>query len=171
MFDFAWSEMALIAAVALVVLGPKELPHLLRAAGKWIAKARELARDFQAQVDDMVREAELDDVKKQVEQVGQQIEEVARTDVAAEIEKAVDPKGEVAEQLQLPDLSQIDTATPSIPATETTAVPEPVPAVNFPVIPETPTLIQAQPTQAQPTQAEPSQPDAEPAPPAKTGTA
>ncbi|MSP88460.1 MAG: twin-arginine translocase subunit TatB [Alphaproteobacteria bacterium] len=149
MFDFAWSEMALIAVVALVVLGPKELPYLLRTAGQWVAKARELARDFQGQVDEMVREAELADVKKEVETVGQQIEEVARTDIAGEIEKTVDPKGEMSEHLKLPELAQVEQIAP--PAT-TEAPPQE--AITEP---------------AADAAADPAL--AEPAPPAKTATA
>ncbi|MBM3572116.1 MAG: twin-arginine translocase subunit TatB [Alphaproteobacteria bacterium] len=142
MLDFAWSEMAVIAVVALIVLGPKELPQLLRVAGQWIAKARTLARDFQAQVDDMVRQAELDEIKKQVDNVGQQIEAVARTDVAAEIEKTVDPKGDVAEQLKLPDLSQIPAVDPgpvaaAEPAQPAPAAPVPEIPVQDPVVPAT----------------------------------
>ncbi|MBM3600539.1 MAG: twin-arginine translocase subunit TatB [Alphaproteobacteria bacterium] len=117
MIDFAWSELAIIAAVALIVLGPKELPKLLRTVGHWVAKARGLARDFQMQVDDMVRQAELDDLKKQVDNVGNQIEEAGRVDVAKEIESSVDPKGELQQQLKLPDLTHPDaTQTAGSPA-------------------------------------------------------
>ena len=59
MFDFAWSELALIAVVALVVIGPKDLPRVLKTVGKWVRKARAIAREFQGSLEQMVNEAEL----------------------------------------------------------------------------------------------------------------
>jgi sec-independent protein translocase protein TatB len=67
MFGFAWSELILIGAVALVVIGPKDLPRVMRTAGQWSRKLRFLASDFQRHVDDMVRQAELDEVKREAE--------------------------------------------------------------------------------------------------------
>lgn len=67
MFDIAWSELLIIAVVALVVVGPKDLPKVLRVAGQWMGKVRRMAGEFQAQVNEAIREAELDDVKKSVE--------------------------------------------------------------------------------------------------------
>jgi sec-independent protein translocase protein TatB len=64
MFDVGWSEMAVIALVTLIVIGPKELPRVLRTVGQWIRKAQSLAREFQRGLDDMVREADLEDAKK-----------------------------------------------------------------------------------------------------------
>lgn len=108
MFDIAWSEMAVIAAVALVVIGPKELPRVLRQVGIWTRKLRLLASEFQRNMDDMVREAELDDIKRQIDRVGQ-------TDIKREVERAIDPTGEVERSLRLddgPDLARIPTADP-----------------------------------------------------------
>ena len=64
MLDIGWTEMLVIAAVAIVVIGPKDLPRALRTAGQFIGKARGMARDFQRHVDDMVRESELDDLRQ-----------------------------------------------------------------------------------------------------------
>lgn len=64
MFDIGWTEMLVIAVVAIVVIGPKELPRALRTAGQMMSRVRGLARDFQRHVDDMVRESELDDLRK-----------------------------------------------------------------------------------------------------------
>jgi sec-independent protein translocase protein TatB len=58
MFDFAWSEIAIIAAVALVVIGPKDLPVALRAVSGFVKKARRMAGEFQTHVDEMMREAD-----------------------------------------------------------------------------------------------------------------
>ncbi|PZU92276.1 MAG: twin-arginine translocase subunit TatB [Chelatococcus sp.] len=70
MFDIAWSEFLLIGAVALVVIGPKDLPKALRTVGQVVGKVRRMAAEFQGQFNDAMREAELHDLKKQVEDVG-----------------------------------------------------------------------------------------------------
>ena len=64
MFDVGWSEMAVIALVTLIVIGPKELPRVMRNVGHWVRKAQSLAREFQRGLDDMAREADLEDAKK-----------------------------------------------------------------------------------------------------------
>jgi len=86
MFDIGWSEMAIVAIVALVVIGPKELPAALRTFAKWTKTARRLAREFQSGVDDLVREAELDEARKSIQS--------ATREIQREVEKAVDPTGE-----------------------------------------------------------------------------
>jgi Tat protein translocase TatB subunit len=68
-FDLAWSEMAIILVVALVVVGPKDLPRLARTLGQWIAKGRSMAREFQRHIDDMAREADLADLKDSVQKI------------------------------------------------------------------------------------------------------
>ena len=67
MFGIDSPELLVIAIVALIVIGPKELPGMLRSWGKWMAKARGMAAEFRGHVDEMVRQSELDDVKKQLE--------------------------------------------------------------------------------------------------------
>jgi len=67
MLDVGWSELVIIGVVALVVVGPKELPSLLRTVGQWAGKARRMAAEFQGQLNEAIREAELDDVKKSVD--------------------------------------------------------------------------------------------------------
>lgn len=67
MFGIDSPELLVIAIVALVVIGPKELPSLLRSWGKWMAQMRGMAAEFRGHVDEMVRQSELDDVKKQLE--------------------------------------------------------------------------------------------------------
>ncbi|MEX2644334.1 MAG: Sec-independent protein translocase protein TatB [Acetobacterales bacterium] len=68
MLDLSWAEMAVIAAVAIVVIGPKELPRVLRTVGQWVRRLRRMASEFQDSVDEMVREADLDDLRNRVEQ-------------------------------------------------------------------------------------------------------
>ncbi|WP_448581815.1 Sec-independent protein translocase protein TatB [Thermaurantiacus sp.] len=65
MFDLGWSELLLVAAVALLVIGPKELPLAMRALGKWVGKARAMTRHVRAGFDEMVRQAELEEMEKE----------------------------------------------------------------------------------------------------------
>jgi sec-independent protein translocase protein TatB len=65
MFDIGWDELLLIALVALVVIGPKDLPAVLRTLGAWMARARNLAGEFRSHVDEMMREANVDEMKRE----------------------------------------------------------------------------------------------------------
>ena len=69
MFDIGWGELVVIGVVALIAIGPKELPAVLRATGQWMGKVRRMANEFQDQFREAMREAELDDLKKKVEDV------------------------------------------------------------------------------------------------------
>lgn len=69
MFDIGWSEFALIAVVALIAIGPKELPGVLRMVGQWIRKARKMAAEFQGQFQEAMREAEMADLKQSFDEV------------------------------------------------------------------------------------------------------
>ncbi|WP_372426765.1 Sec-independent protein translocase protein TatB [Salinarimonas chemoclinalis] len=70
MFDLSWGEMLLVGAVALIVIGPKDLPRTLRALGQVVGKVRRMASEFQGQFNQAIREAELDQVRKEVEGMG-----------------------------------------------------------------------------------------------------
>jgi sec-independent protein translocase protein TatB len=80
MFDIAWSELMLIGAVALVVIGPKDLPKAMRTVGQAVGKIRRMAGEFQGQFNDAMREAELHDLKKQVEDVGGSVSSAMNSD-------------------------------------------------------------------------------------------
>jgi sec-independent protein translocase protein TatB len=80
MFDIAWSEFMLIGAVALVVIGPKDLPKAMRTVGQAVGKIRRMASEFQGQFNEAMREAELHDLKKQVEDVGGSVSSAMNTD-------------------------------------------------------------------------------------------
>ena len=67
MFDVGWSELLVIGVVAIVVVGPKDLPKMLRTFGNYAGKARRVANDFKRQFDEALKEAELDDVRQSVE--------------------------------------------------------------------------------------------------------
>ena len=88
MFDFAWSEFALIGVVALILIGPKDLPVAVKAITDVIKKARRMAAEFQTHVDEMVREADLHEVRDQ-------LNELRNFDIKGELEKAVDPDGTI----------------------------------------------------------------------------
>ena len=67
MFDIGWSELLVVLVVALVVVGPKDLPRLMRTLGRWVRKARAMADDFRASFDEMARESELDELRSEIE--------------------------------------------------------------------------------------------------------
>ncbi len=93
MFDIGWSEMAVIALIALIVIGPKELPNAMRTVAKWARKARSLAREFQSGVDDMIREADLDDARKA-------FDATKTFDVGKVLEDTVDPTGSLRQEAE-----------------------------------------------------------------------
>lgn len=99
MFDIGWPEMAVIMLVAIVIIGPKDLPRLARTIGKWTGKARAMARDFQRSLDDMAREAELDEIKKSVEKVGSPNK--ARQAMTSSIKKAIDADDELGDAFDI----------------------------------------------------------------------
>ena len=86
MFDFAWSEIALIGVVALIAIGPKDMPVAIKAVTNAIKKARRMAAEFQTHVDEMVRDADLHDVRNS-------INEIRNFDIKGTVERAVDPDG------------------------------------------------------------------------------
>ncbi|WP_368415476.1 Sec-independent protein translocase protein TatB [Falsiroseomonas sp.] len=86
MLGLDWTELALIAVVAVVVIGPKDLPEAVRGVAKGIQKLRRMAGQFQTQVDEVVREAKLEDVRSQ-------INEIRSFDIRSVVEKEVDKDG------------------------------------------------------------------------------
>lgn len=67
MLDFSWSHILVLLIVALVVVGPKDLPRLMHTAGRWMGKARAMANDFRKSFDDMARASELEELRKEIE--------------------------------------------------------------------------------------------------------
>jgi sec-independent protein translocase protein TatB len=78
MFDIAWGEFVVIAVVALIVIGPKELPAVLRAIGQWTTKIRRMASEFQGQFQEALREAEMADLKKEVDSLNDAAKDAAK---------------------------------------------------------------------------------------------
>jgi sec-independent protein translocase protein TatB len=66
MFDLGWSELLLVAVLAIIFVGPKDLPKLMRTAGQYVAKMRAMAREFQNSFEDLARETELEELRKQI---------------------------------------------------------------------------------------------------------
>lgn len=91
MLDIGWQELFLIAVFAILVVGPKDLPRLMKTVMHWVRKARGLAREFQSGVDEMVREADLDDLKNDIGSISKP------GDLTKTITDAVDPTGELSD--------------------------------------------------------------------------
>ncbi|MBV9785552.1 MAG: twin-arginine translocase subunit TatB [Acidisphaera sp.] len=104
MFDFAWSEIALIGVVALIAIGPKDMPVAMKAVAGMVKKARRMAGEFQTHVDELVRDADLHEVRDQINQI-------RRFDFRGEVERAVDPDGSLRSTLATNPLAP----TPSLP--------------------------------------------------------
>lgn len=128
MFDVGWSELVVIAVVALVVIGPKELPTTLRTIGKMTARARKVAGDFRAQFDEALREAELDDVR-------QTISDAQKLNPMNSLREAMNPLRQMGNEIKA-DL-QRSTTVDRPAATATPAVPVSEPSMG---LPETPPL-------------------------------
>jgi sec-independent protein translocase protein TatB len=89
MFDIGWSEFAVIAVVALIAIGPKELPGVLRMVGQWVGKARKMAAEFQGQFQEAMREAEMADLKKSFDEVKEAASGFASGNVMTSLQKDV----------------------------------------------------------------------------------
>ncbi|MFO0997480.1 MAG: Sec-independent protein translocase protein TatB [Alphaproteobacteria bacterium] len=109
MFDIAWSELLVVAVVALVVLGPKDLPKAMRFCAHWVRKARGMVREFQGHVDEMVREAELDEVRKE-------IDKMSTGDIGGAIERTIDPGGTIKSALTIDEPAASGTSASPAPS-------------------------------------------------------
>jgi len=133
MFDLGWGELVVIGIVALIAIGPKELPTVLRTLGQYMAKVRRMASEFQGQFQEAMREAELHDLKKQAEDLGSSVTDITNFDPMADVQKdlqsAVESEPAKAE-LPAPEPTATDPAETPAPA-ETAS--EPLPAVEVPL--------------------------------------
>ena len=93
MFDIGWQELFLIAVVTILVVGPRELPRVLRTTIAGIRKVRGLANDFQRGLDELAREADLDDIRKD-------LEKSASLDLESELKDEIDPNGEITNSIR-----------------------------------------------------------------------
>jgi sec-independent protein translocase protein TatB len=133
MFDIGWSELVVIAVVALIAIGPKELPGVLRMVGQWMGKARKMAAEFQGQFQEAMREAEMADLKKTFDEVKEAATGFATDNVMTSLQK------DVGEALNIGDIDKPAVSATEAPATgEATAIEPPVtPTTPEPPIPET----------------------------------
>jgi len=122
MFDIGWSEFVLIAVVALIAIGPKELPGVLRTVGQWMAKARKMAAEFQSQFQEAMREAEMADLKKGFDEVKEAASGFGSGNLIASLQQ------DVTDALKIDDNDRPATAIvpPSAAAAETPASTEPL---------------------------------------------
>jgi sec-independent protein translocase protein TatB len=148
MFDISWTEFLLIGVVALIFIGPKELPGVLRTLGQWTRRIRSMAADFQGQFQEAMREAEMADLKKQVDDIAHDIKsydplkdvrsdvEAAGKDIQSSLEKPAAANTEAAATIQSETLALGDapaTATgPVVPeaVAESAAPAEPASAAS-----------------------------------------
>ena len=143
MFDIGWSELVVIAVVALIAIGPKELPGVLRMVGQWMGKARKMAAEFQGQFQEAMREAEMADLKKTFDEVKEAATGFTNNNVMTSLQK------DVGEALRIDDVDKPAISkdeTPAISKIETpvdaqvaSAIGEPV-ASDALVIPTTPEM-------------------------------
>jgi sec-independent protein translocase protein TatB len=106
MFDLGWGKIIIIAVIALVVIGPKELPAVLRTVGQWMGKIRRMAAEFQGQFQEAMREAEMADLKKSIDSITEATRGIG------------DPLGTVSKNIEsaFADKPTATPATPSEPA-------------------------------------------------------
>ena len=93
MFDIGWQELFIVAILAIIVIGPKDLPRAVRTVTQAIRKLRSMAGEFQAGLDEVAREAELDDIRREANKI-------ANYDVTQEIKDNLDPDGDLDKDLR-----------------------------------------------------------------------
>ena len=105
MFDIGWSELLIIGVVALIAIGPKELPGVLRTVGQWMGKVRRMASEFQGQFQEAMREAEMADLKKQVDEMTDAAYDFTNFDPLDSVQKDID--GAISGETKLPDAATV----------------------------------------------------------------
>src|SRR5258708_16415342 len=129
MFDSGWSELVVIAVVALIAIGPKELPGVLRMVGQWMGKARKMAAEFQGQFQEAMREAEMADLKKTFDDVKDAATGFASNNVMTSLQKDVGEALHIGDIDKPPMDAQVASAdgepvTPTTPAISKIETPE-----------------------------------------------
>ena len=129
MFDIGWSELVVIAVVALIAIGPKELPGVLRMVGQWMGKARKMASEFQGQFQEAMREAEMADLKKSFDEVKEAATGFTSGNIMTSLQKDVTDSLQIDKPVDAQVASAIDapvTSASDAPVTPTTpAAPTP----------------------------------------------
>jgi sec-independent protein translocase protein TatB len=135
MFDIGWSELVVIAVVALIAIGPKELPGVLRMVGQWMGKARKMAAEFQGQFQEAMREAEMADLKKSFDEVKDIATGASPGNLMTSLQK------DVSDAMQIGDIDK-PAATPN-DAQVASAIGEPV-TPTTPAAPTPETFVEAE---------------------------
>ena len=166
MFDLSWGELVLIGMVALIVIGPKELPTVLRTVGQWMTRIRRMAAEFQGQFQEAMREAEFADLKKQVDSISdpaQQFKDYNPLDtIQREIDSALEDKP--AAKAEAAGTDAAPSSEPGQPGATSDQPTSDQPLATSDAPPAPPAeAVQAEPKHAEAAPAEPAQ--AEPAPP------
>lgn len=134
MFGLGWGEMVVIGIVALIAIGPKELPTVLRTIGHWMGKVRRMANEFQGQFQEALREAELTDLQKQAETF---TSDIANFDPLAETQKDLEHSFDINDPLQTPDQPAAEAGVPDgatlPPGTLPPVIDVPMPELPAPV--------------------------------------
>ncbi len=135
MFDMSWGEVMVIGAVALIVIGPKDLPKALRTVGQMVGKIRRMAADFQGQFNEAMREAELDEVKRQIQGVNDSVGTLNRSfdpvqSVRDELSGAVEASQRPAASAAAETSGAAGEGQPQLPLPEPAPLPEPVVSVE-----------------------------------------
>jgi sec-independent protein translocase protein TatB len=132
MFDISWTEFLLIGIVALIVIGPKELPAVMRSLGQWTRKIRSLAADFQNQFHEAMREAEMADLKKQVDDMAQVAQDIKQYDPLKDVRADVEAIGkDLDESVKSPDQAA---DTDAAEVTDSAATTPPAEALEIPQV-------------------------------------
>lgn len=144
MFEIGWAELAVVFVVALLVIGPKDLPVAMRTVGVWMGRLRRMAREFQSSVDDVLRESELKELRERAEKA-------SRFDMGEATRRAIDPDGALAratspiridddapaDDAKAPDDAKASAKTADVPASADgvlSAGPSAAPAVSPPPV-------------------------------------
>ena len=127
MFNLDWGELFVIVVVALIVVGPKDLPRMMRKVGQWAGRARAMADQFRRSFDDIARQSELDELRAEVNR----LQQTNIIDPKAEIESAMYPTGNPI------NFGNDDVSPPTPPASEPAPSIEPPPSSEPQALPET----------------------------------
>ena len=122
MFDIGWSELVVIAVVALIAIGPKELPGVLRMVGQWMGKARKMAAEFQGQFQEAMREAEMADLKKSFDEVKEAATGIVGGNIMTPLQKDVSDALQIG-NIDKPADAQVASAVGEPIATSTSDAP------------------------------------------------
>ena len=93
MFDIGWQELFILAVLAIIVIGPKDLPRTIKTVTGWLRKARSMARELQSGIDDVVREAEIDELQREANKID-------NYDLESQIKDTIDPTGDVVKEVR-----------------------------------------------------------------------